>query len=258
MRFAGLVVLAACGVNQTPPGEPPPELLACVPDRDGTITAAELPITLGARVTYYVSRDVAIDLAGPIWDLSEERAADEVIALGPVALAERWYASEFPGAAFAIDAGEGLDGVFHQDELGLWLHGTASREPMPRTLVRYREPVTALRFPLAAGQAYAATADIPAGTISGLPFIGRDDYVIEVVEAGRLDLPYVRFSPTLRVRTAVVRTPSTGSPVVRRRSASFVFECFGEIARADSRLDEPDPDFTFAATLRRFALGVTP
>jgi hypothetical protein len=59
----------------------------------------------------------------------------------------------------------------------------------------------------------------------------------------------------LRVRTHVVRHPSTGSPV-GKRSTSFVFECFGEVAHADSKLDETNPDFTVAAALRRFALGV--
>jgi hypothetical protein len=39
---------------------------------------------------------------------------------------------------------------------------------------------------------------------------------------------------------------------------SFLFECFGEVAHAESRIDEPNADFTTAATLRRFALGVTP
>ena len=36
------------------------------------------------------------------------------------------------------------------------------------------------------------------------------------------------------------------------------FECFGEITRAESKPDETNPDFTNAAYLRRFALGVEP
>ena len=37
-------------VNQTPQPEPLPELPSCVPDRDGEITADELPIAFGATV----------------------------------------------------------------------------------------------------------------------------------------------------------------------------------------------------------------
>ena len=76
--------------------------------------------------------------------------------------------------------------------------------------------------------------------------------------SGELEVPYVDFAPVLRVRTHVVRTPSTGTPVVGKRTDSFLFECFGEVTRAESNDNEPDADFTTAAVFRRFALGVTP
>ncbi len=260
MRSLGLLLLAACGVNQTPQPEEPPALPSCVPNRDGEITADELPVPVGATANYYAGLDSPVVLAGvDAWDLSEERASDEVVAFGPIALADQYYAAEFPGAAFVVDAGEGLDGVFHQDDQALWLHGTASQEPAPaggKTLVVYDPPIAVLRFPLADGLAFESTAAIDA-TIAGLPFVGSDEVAVEVAGQGRLDLPYVRFSPVLRVRTRVTRTPSTGGAVVKR-STSFVFECFGEVARADSELNEANPDFTTAAALRRFALGVTP
>jgi len=60
------------------------------------------------------------------------------------------------------------------------------------------------------------------------------------------------------VREQAIRTPSTGTPVATRRITLFMFECFGEIARAESQPGEPNPDFTTAAFLRRFALGATP
>lgn len=258
--LAILAVTAGCGVNQTPQPDEPIALPSCVPDRDGVITAAELPLALGATASYYASVDTPVALAGTdAWDLSEERASDEVIALGPIALADQWYAADFPGAAFVTDAGDGLDGVFHQDEQALWLHGTASKEPAPaagKTLIVYAQPVPVLRFPLADGLTYQAVGQID-GTIAGLPFVGADEIAVEVAGEGRLDLPYVRFSPVLRVRTHVVRRPTTG-PVIAKRSTSFVFECFGEVAHADSKLDEQNPDFTTAAALRRFALGVSP
>jgi len=73
--------------------------------------------------------------------------------------------------------------------------------------------------------------------------------------AGRLDVPYVRFSPVLEVQTQVTR--SAGATAISRRTTIYLFECFGEVARAESKPDEPNADFTAAATLRRFALGVT-
>jgi hypothetical protein len=41
---------------------------------------------------------------------------------------------------------------------------------------------------------------------------------------------------------------------VSRRQTQFFFECFGEVARAESKANETAPDFTTAAVLRRFAL----
>ncbi len=253
---------AACGVNATPQPAPTPELPACIPDRDGTITAAELPIALGVTAPYYSGTDRVVDLIGAngVWNLSEERADDVVIGVGPIALGAQWYAAEFPEGQFVVDGGGGLDGIYHQDDVALWLDGTASQEPMPaagKTLVRYADPIAVLRFPIADGDTYATTGEILDGVVNGLPFIGTDQVAIDVTGSGRLDLPYVRFSPVLRVRTTVVRRPSTGTPVISRRSTIFLFECFGEIARAESRQDEANPDFTNAAYLRRFALGVT-
>jgi hypothetical protein len=260
-----LVLVAACGVNQTPQPEPMPEVPSCVPNRDGMITADELPIAYGATATYYASpanatRTVNLAGASGVWDLSEERADDVVIGLGPIPLHDQWYAAAFPTGQFAVDAGGGLEGIYHQDAQALWLDGTASHEATPatRTLIHYTAPVAVLRFPIVDGDAYTTTAQISDGIISGLPFIGTDQIDVDVTGSGRLDVPYVQFSPVLRVRTHVVRKPSTGTPVVGRRNTLFLFECFGEVARAESKQDEASPDFTTAAYLRRFALGVTP
>ncbi len=259
--WIGIGALAGCGVNQTPQPTSNPQLPSCVPDRDGVITAEEVPVAFDLTAEYYVGQDSPVTLAGSdAWDLSEERASDDVVALGPVQLGTQWYAASFPGGVFVADAGGGLDSIFHQDDQGLWLHGTASHEPSPpegKTLVRYVDPIAVLRFPMTDGTAFSAIGEIPDGVIDGLPFVGADQVDVEVAGEGRLDLPYVRFSPVLRVRTHVVRTPSTGTPTVSRRSTSFLFECFGEVAHADSKIDEPDADFTVAATLRRFALGVS-
>jgi hypothetical protein len=264
MRALGFIALAACGVNQTPEPEVTPELTPCVPDRDGRITAAELPVAYGTTAAYYASPAGAtrtIDTSGTRWDFHEERSDDLVIELGPIELKAQWYAASFPAGQFAVDGGGGLDGIYHQDESALWLDGTASHEPMPaagKTLVRYAQPIAVLRFPVADGDAYTTTAQIPDGITAGLPFIGTDEVTVDVTGDGVLDVPYVRFSPALRVRTLVTRRPSTGTPVVTRRTTLFLFECFGEVARAESRVDEPAADFTTAAYLRRFALGVTP
>jgi hypothetical protein len=261
-RLLVWIALPACGTNQTPQPAPVPPLPSCVPNRDGQITAAELPIALGATLTYYAGTNRTVDLAGQggVYDLSQERPDDQVVEVGPVALGPQWYASSYPAGQFVVDAGGELDGIYHQDEQGLWLDGTASQQRgANQTSIIYPTPLSVLRFPLAGGATWSASSALPAGTtIAGLPFLGTDALDVDITAGARLDVPYVQFSPVLRVRTKATRTPSTGTPVVTKRTTLFLFECFGEVARAESAPNEPAADFTTAAYLRRFALGETP
>ena len=256
-----LVILAACGTNQTPQPDPVPTLPSCVPNRDGKITADELPIALGASVEYYVGTSRTITQAGTSWDFSAELADDQVVELGPAPLSEQWYASSFASGEFVVDAGSGLDGIYHQDAQALWLDGIASHLETPpggKTLIVYATPLPTLRFPVVEGQFFTTTTTLAGATINGLPFQGTDELTVDVVDSGKLSVPYVSFSPVVRVRTQAVRKPSSsGVPSTSRRTSIFLFECFGEVTRAESKPDETNPDFTGAAYLRRFALGAT-
>jgi hypothetical protein len=262
MRRTLLLLLIGCGTNETPQPAPVPTLPSCVPNRDGVIDADELPIALGATLAYYAGTNRSVDqtLADGAWDLAEERADDEVVAIGPVALRDQWYAGSFPSGQFVVDAGSGLDGIYHQDAQGLWLDGTASREENAaagKTLIVYPQPLAVLRFPITVGDTFTQTVALDAVTINGLPFNGTDELEVNVADRAELDVPYVEFSPTLRVQTHVTRMPTTGG-MTSRRQTLWMFECFGEVARAESNPDETDAEFTTAAYLRRFALGRTP
>jgi hypothetical protein len=253
--------VAACAENATPlPTTEPTPPLACLPDLDGEITADELPVAIGAAATYYVSsgtRTVDLSLENGGWDLSEESPDDDLVEISPRALAGTWYAEDFASGELVVEATGGLDAVYHLDDLGLWLHGLASTEPDPpegRTLLVYDAPVLVLRLPLRAGDAWTSNGTVSAGTLNGLGYVGTDTYEVAVTESGRLDLPYVRFTPALKVQQHVTVAPAAGGVTTSRRQTSFFFECFGEIARAESRADEPAAEFTTAAALRRFAL----
>jgi hypothetical protein len=258
-RHAITLALAACGTNETPQPMPVPTLPECVPNRDGQITADELPIALGATVSYYVPTNATIAQTGTDSNFADERKEDTVIALGPTALRDQWYAASFASGQFVVDAGSALDGIYHQDAQALWLDGTASQQESPKTLIVYSPPLPVLRFPVKAGDMYTTSANLAGATIAGLPFQGTDELTVDVAGEGKLTVPYVEFSPVLRVRTQAVRKPSAGGvPSTSRRTTIFLFECFGEVTRAESKPDETNPDFTNAAYLRRFALGVEP
>lgn len=268
--LSALAILAlGCGENRTLPGPTPyapgaEPTFACLPDLDGELEAGELPIALGEEVRYLVNPpgvtrpvnvDGAVDAAGQrSWDLATDYADDRLVAIGPTALSEHWFAAEFPEADYAapVDIDGTILGVYHLDERALWLHGVASREPDPpegRTLLPYDAPIPLYRFPLRPGDRWVTEGTISEGTALGLAYRGTDTYDVSVIGAGRLDLPDWSFGQAWRVDQRVTVAPAIGEPV-RRTITSWLFECFGEVARAESPDGVTGP-LDQAAELRR-------
>ncbi len=272
---SALVVVAACGENETPPpaksayvsAEPAP--LPCVPNLDGKIEASELAPQLGIPATYLVSppgKERTVDLVGAerdgkrSWDLGVDFADDQVARLSAQRLEGKWYASEFAGITnaivTAIDAGGLTEGIYTHDEQAFSLHGVASASPdgPNKTLLKYETPIALYRFPLAPGVAYSTTGEVKNGTFRGLPYAGRDTYEVKVDAAGEVTLPDFTVTQALRVKTKVTIVPAAGQ-VTTQRQTSFLFECLGEVVRATSKLEEPDENFETTAELRRLGLA---
>jgi len=269
-----LLLVSACGDNLTPPPERDPyapgdpATPTCWPDVDGRIEPAELQAALGVPANYLVSpagTERTVDLTGAadaeglrVWDFSTDLADDQVATLAAAPLTGRWYAASFPGGQFVapLDAGATLEAVYAHDERALWLLGMASAEadpPAGRTLLVYEDPVPAYQFPLEVGAEWIAVGEIRDGTLLGLPYAGRDVYEVSDDALGRLELPDLSFTQAHRVRSRVTIEPAVGAPV-SRRIVSFLFECFGEVARAQSRDDETEEDFATAVEVRRLGL----
>lgn len=263
LALFALALVPACADNLTPePTATPTPPLECLPDLDGTLTAAEVPVVLGVPLDYYVGAGVTVDIAGAgsgaarRWDWSTERATDTVEATIADGLGTRWYAGLFPGGQFVAPAAGGLDGIYAKDEQGVYLLGLASPTdaPVTKTVLRYDAPVAVLRFPLTEGAHWTETGTISGGTLNGLPYNGKDEYELAADARGELHLPYVRFVDALRIRIRVVSTPAIGVGSTSRRQVGFWAECFGEIGRATSRPNEPADDFTTAEAQRRLAI----
>ncbi|MDP1824832.1 MAG: hypothetical protein Q8L48_16370 [Archangium sp.] len=268
-----LLVLTACGENRTiPPKEayvaPTVAPLECIPNLDGRIEANELKAAIGIPVRYLASppgtaRPVALpgetNSAGQrVWDLSNDYADDRVATLSASAVAAHWFAPSFPNGEFvaALDLGGTTLGVYRNDGSDLLLLGYASREEAPtlgKTLVVYTQPVAIFRFPLENGKQWISVGQVTNATVRGLPFAGRDTYQVRVDGVGQLELPDVTFTQALRVRTTTTIEPAIGTSIVRRQ-VGWVFECFGEVARATAPDGEMNDDFTTTAELRRLGL----
>jgi len=282
---AALCALVACGGDnlthppaRTPYQTPDEEPLPCLPDLDGRIVAHELAPTLDQAASYIVSPALPvdasegfdIDVVGSVdprgrrvWDWSTLAPSDQVAALTARRLDDQWYAEHFPDGKFSMptDPGGRVDAIYSHGEDALLLCGAASAEPDPsegRTLMVYEEPVPFFSFPLALGDRWSQTGVVRSGTLKGLSPWSQDDlYEVEVAAAGELRLPDFTFEQALRVDTRLTVRPKAGTKkgyVVRQ--VSFVFECFGEVARATSLLsegpdDDPGPDFDEAREVRR-------
>ena len=192
------------------------------------------------------------------WDLGADYASDAVARFGASRLEGAWYASSFPSGQFAVadDPSGALFAVYRLDAAGLYLLGFASAQmdpPEGRTLWVYATPVVVFRLPLEPGATWITTSEVRDATVRGLPYAGRDTYESRVVAAGELTLPDLTFTQAMRVATRVTIEPSAGAGIQRRQS-SWLFECFGEVARVVAADGEPAEDFTRAVSMRRFGL----
>jgi hypothetical protein len=266
-------MLAACGDNLTHPAEHPDydggdaQPLSCVPNLDGRIDPSELSPTLDTPVNYLVSpagKERTVDLTGTIvsgqrvWNLAVDYADDARLKITASTVIGKWYATSFPGGQFVtpFDAGATLEAVYRKDDQALWLLGLASTTPDAaegKTLLVYDTGIPIVRFPLVVGAKWVAAGTIVGGTLRGLPYAGKDVYEVEDDATGRLVLHDLTFEQAHRLKTKVTVSPAAGAPTSTRQ-VSFFVECFGEVARATSRLAEPSDLFTTTAELRRFGL----
>lgn len=266
------LILFGCGDNlSNPPGTEPLDAgaggqapLSCVPNLDGKIDADELEAAIDVPVSYIVSKaggEVPVNLTGEdvggttTWDFSATFQGDGLISLQASTLSGAWYAGSFPTADFVtpLDVGGSIDGVYAHTQNALLLLGAASHEESPsegQTLLVYDAPIELLRFPIETGKSWVSAGEVTGGTVRGLPYAGKDTYEVEVVATGQVILPAYTFTQAFQIRTKATLQPAVGASVVTRQ-AGFYFECFGEVARATSKNDETEANFSTAAELRR-------
>ncbi len=277
--LASALVLAlvgpACTNNQTflperasyaTDGQAP---LSCVPNLDGQIDATELMPAIGLTATYLVSPpgvtrpvnlDGTTDAAGKIvWDWSTDLADDRQAMITATTLDGKWYAGSFPTGQFVtpFDAGDTVEAVYVHDTGAVRLLGLASTDPSPpegKTLIVYQVPVAVFEFPIKPGAAWKSVGQYTNATVRGLPFAGTDTYDTKVDAVGTMILHDFTFQQAMRVRTLVTLVPVAGQTTTQRQ-VSYLFECFGEVARATSLPNEKTEDFTTASEIRR--LGAT-
>lgn len=250
-------------------------LPGCVPNKDGVITRAEVPLQAGLRATYRVatSPNEVPTTAGLVidggakrsWDFAGSYVSDQSVLVETLPLTGKWYAPTFGNATYATRLSQATDllGVFEVSQGGITLRGVVSPQGGDkRTELTYTPAPAVLAFPLQVGSKWKTKADISGkaplsqgGTAYDVPGGVSEEYDAEADAEGELKTPFGTFQ-VIRVKTTLTRkVPSAFWPFSTSttiRQFAWVTECFGTVATAVSKSDEPNAEFQ-PAELRRLA-----
>lgn len=232
----------------------------CTPNRDGTITRAELPLGAGLHATFAIAEDVAVDTVGtpdedgaPVWDFGAALPGDERVIIEALDPSTRWFGDTFPDATYAarLSQDEDLLGVFRVTPTALQLLAVVSPDDgLFRTELTYDPPATLLAFPLTKGATWTSVSDV-SGLTSGTPtaFVS-ETYTGRVDEAGTVKTPFGAF-PALRAVVELDRL--VGAVPYSEVQHLYVAECFGTVASVRSEAYASGPEIEQAAEIRRLA-----
>jgi hypothetical protein len=236
-----------------------PALPGCSPNKDGVITAAEVPLKAGLRATYRVGTNESVDTAGTklpdgtrTWDFSTQLASDRAFLVETLPLGGKWYESKFVGATYAtqLRASSPELGIFEVSPTAVLLRGVVTPDGgVFRTEVTHAPPPSMLAFPLSMGKKWTADANV-SGFVNGVLAPYSESYTFEVDARGTLKTPLGTFD-VLRVQILLERTVGLLTTTVR--SFGFVSECYGTVATVASADNEQDVEFTRAAELQRIS-----
>jgi hypothetical protein len=249
----------------------------CVPNGDGVVSAAEVPLRAGYTAMFRVTTEVSSfttepDCAGDtcVWDLVEIDGVtvDEETTTDP--LDGAWYADEpaFAEATYASRLGE-LDlsflffdicnqvqyGVFQVTDDAVLLLGIVSQREGDGTLLVYDPPLPTLRFPLEEGASWRVET-----TATGPLCNSWVDYEIDwtfeasVDARGELVTPFGTFDDVLRVNSRLERHLGVGVLPTEVRTHTFVAECFTTVASIVSEEGVAGAEFDQIAEVRRLTL----
>lgn len=269
-----LLLTCCCGLAAGCPGPDPSysdgavdytlvaDSLGCLPDNDGVISRDELVFKAGLAASYRANPPGTLAPLSPKgklvngkveWDFSSIDGV--VVKLKVEQVTGTWFAKHFPSGNLAMVTtvkGDTLQ-VLQVESDRVLLLGLASRKP-DYTLTIYDPPVTAMKFPLKKGLKFSSTSSLKDGSkINGLAVHTKDTYEVSINTEGVLRLPQLKLHRTLLIETKVT-SRTLGGITATTHQLQWFSECYGEVVRALSQVNEKNMLFTKALELRRLAL----
>lgn len=232
----------------------------CNANHDGSITLAELPFMAGRMGTFRIATNATWNTAGTSnpngsrkWDLSGQLSGDmdKVLVLGSPSA--QWWSPDYPSATYATELASTSDlkGVFNASSAALTMSAVVSPDGGTyKTELDYSPPAQVLALPLMAGATWSSTSTV-SGTAQGAIVAYTEKYESRVDQVGTMTTPYGDF-PVVRVATDLTRT-SGFTTLLTKKTFTWVAECFGPVATAQSQDFANGAEFTDNAEIRRLA-----
>jgi hypothetical protein len=266
--WTAALVMQACAMGEMPGRDAGGDVYVPLPDaqvqcrgnNDGVIDRSEVVFIPGAEASYRINPagvGVIVDTMGTmgaggarVWDFTS--TAGELVTLRLAEVNSQWFAASFAGAQYAarLDPREPTLGVYRATDTALELLGAVSEAESPRTMLRYNNAVSLLRFPLRMGDSWSATAMTVDGVVDGTPVASRDTYTIAADARGEVRLGALTFRDAIRLRIETTQMFPAG-PGRRRIQYLWMTECYGEVARITSMDGQVATEFTTAREFRR-------
>jgi hypothetical protein len=213
----------------------------CVPNHDGVVTRAELPMLSGLHASFVIAESVTMTTGGVAqpdgstdWDFSAALSGDHTVTITTDDPAGQWFSSKFTSATYTskLSDTETFLGIYQATAASLLLQGVVTpTSASPQTEVAYSPSAEILAVPMQMGSTWTSTSTVT-GTADGILADYTEKYDSSVDAHGSLEVPYGTFD-VLRVQTTLTRTD--GALIQTTQTMTFVAECFGPVARLTSQ-----------------------
>ncbi len=214
---------------------------SCKGNQDDAVGRSELPVAVGASITYTIGTGLTLDLVGTKtsgqthWSL-KQTASDDKTVVSELLEVFTWAKDDYKDATYTslISEKDGAYGVFKATNQALQLLGVISKDkavPFVSGIeLPYSKPIEMLRFPINASMSYVSEASA-SGYFNGPWLYVSEEYQVDTLDVGTLELPQITFEAVL-VKVAIKQTPYANPLLIKRRTVFlFLAECYGIVGR---------------------------
>ena len=236
----------------------------CVPNGDGTITRAEVPMMSGLHASFVIAENVTMTTAGTSqpdgsvdWDFSGALSGDHTVVITTDAPQGQWFSAQYAQATYTskLSDTQTFLGVYQATQAALVLQGVVNpTNASPQTELSYAPSAEILAVPLQMGTTWTSTSQVT-GKADGVASIYTEKYDSVVDARGTLKVPYGTFE-VLRVQTTLTQT--VGAVINTTQSMAFIAECFGPVAKLTSKTTtypQPVPGNAFTSVAEAWRLS---